>query len=31
MFRLLAGVMKKIEGIQRNFLLGWGSEGRKIA
>jgi len=31
MFRFPVGVMKKIENIHRNFLWGWGSEGRKIA
>jgi len=31
LFRLPSIVMKKIVSLQRNFLWGWESEGRKIA
>jgi len=31
LFRLPSGVADKLVRIQRNFLWGWGSEGRKIA
>jgi len=30
-FKLHVVVLKKILNLQRNFLWGWGSEGRKIA
>jgi len=31
LFKLPSSVLKKIVCLQRNFLWGWGSEGRKIA
>ena len=31
LFKLPSGVADKLVRIQRNFLWGWGSEGRKIA
>jgi len=31
MYKLPFVVLKEIEKIQRRFLWGWGSEGRKIA
>jgi len=30
LFKLPSGVIDKLVRIQRNFLWGWGSEGRKI-
>jgi len=31
LFKILSNVLKKIVNLQRNFLSGWGSKGRKIA
>jgi len=31
LFKIPSNVLKKIVSLQRNFLWGWGSEGRKIA
>ena len=31
LFKLPSGVADKLVRIQRNFLWGWGSDGRKIA
>jgi len=30
LFKMLAGVANEIVSIQRNFLWGWGSDGRKV-
>ena len=29
-FRMLVTVVKEVEWVQKNFLWGWGSKGRKI-
>ena len=31
LFRLPTGVARKLIKLQRDFLWGWGAEGRKIA